>query len=696
MSKKNIFKKTAALVLGAAVVVGTTGCNFILTDSEKDLDQVISRVNISESLKSETGYETVATELNSVIEDYNLSSEIYKRDLIASFLSTGYMYVQNYGYTYEDTFTMLLDGLIDRTIITQYAVAYYLKTDNNLSVVGLNDYYQKAVGAEGLDAKTKALYEAYPEVLAYEYFLGKDTEEYGRAIYSLKKSFNSSLDSLEAQYISEKEEEHNHEEARTLPTNAGTEVSDYYTDNYDIYTGRNTKTADNEYETLDGSTKTTRQKAYNSFLASLQSYSLIKMKGAAAEDTSDFTKLEYYYMELASVLSQSLINKYYKDLQEDATEALTKEYVERKYAEMFEQQKLSYQSDVEAFETAMDGVSKDSFLLYGLKDYGYVYNILLPFSASQEIAYKEAQNRGLTQDQIYAARRDILWNVKGKDLRGSWISNDDHVNYSTKGEDGKYYFFQDNLTNNDKYEKLSQYAGKYAFNGTVSEDKETITANPVDINEFIEIFEGHINSVSGLDVKNNSKNPNYSTVTNFKGADGEIEYSNFAYYAGQVDFTETPSAKDFFNRDSESYKALSAVNELMFAYSTDPGCLNTYMGYAVSPISDKYVKEFAYAAQYAVGQKEGAYAVCSSQYGWHILYVTEAYDVDDVYENGFVWADKDKEGTFSHLWFEALKASTSDLRMEKVQSDALATYNNDTVVTKYQSRYQNLLDLDKQ
>ena len=188
MSKKNIFKKTAALVLGAAVVVGTTGCNFIVTDSEKDLDQVITTVNISQSLKSETGYETVATHLNSVIEDYNLSSDIYKRDLIASFLSTGYTYVQSYGYTYKDTFTMLLDGLIDRTIITQYAVAYYLKTDNNLSVTGLNDYYQKAVGAEGLDAKTKALYEAYPEVLAYEYFLGKDTEEYGRAIYNLKKS----------------------------------------------------------------------------------------------------------------------------------------------------------------------------------------------------------------------------------------------------------------------------------------------------------------------------------------------------------------------------------------------------------------------------------------------------------------------------------------------------------------------------
>lgn len=701
MSKKNIFKKAAALVLGTAVVVGTTGCNFILTDSEKDLDQVISRVNISESLKSETGYETVATELNTVINDYNLSSEIYKRDLIASFLSTGYNYVQSYGYTYKDTFTMLLDGLIDRTIMTQYAVAYYLKTDEDLSVAGLTAYYNNAVNAEGLDAKTKGLYEAYPEVLAYQYFLtenGTETEDYDRALYNLKKSFNSSLDSLEAQYISEKEEEHTHEEARTLPTNANTEVSDYYTDKYEIYTGRNTVSADNEYETLDGSTKTTRQKAYNSFLASLQSYSLVKTKGEAAEDTSDFTKLEYYYLELSSTLSQSLINKYYEDLQEDATDALTNEYVTRKYNEMFEQQKLSYQSDIEAFETAMDGVSKDSFLLYGLKDYGYVYNILLPFSASQEIAYKEAQNRGLTQNEVYAARRDILTNVQGKDLRSSWISNDEHVDYSTKGEDGKYYFFEDNFTNNDKYEKLSQYAGQYPFNGNVDPETKEVTYEAehyVDIDDFIGIFEKHVKDVSDLNVVNNAKNPNYETVTNFKGTDGKIAYSNFAYYAGQVEFTETPSAKDFFNPESESYQVLSAVNELMFAYSTDTGCLNTYMGYAVSPYGTDFVKEFEWAAQKAVSMGTGSYIVCATDYGWHIVYVSFAYTADgDVY-GGYVEAEKDVEGTFSNLFYEYLKDKIAANHTSDTEGAVLNKYDNSASVTRYQKRYQDLLDMDK-
>ena len=40
MSKKNIFKKTAAVVLGTAITVGATGCNFLVTDNEKDLDNI--------------------------------------------------------------------------------------------------------------------------------------------------------------------------------------------------------------------------------------------------------------------------------------------------------------------------------------------------------------------------------------------------------------------------------------------------------------------------------------------------------------------------------------------------------------------------------------------------------------------------------------------------------------------------------
>lgn len=699
MNKKNILKKTAAVVLGTAITVGATGCNFLITDNEKDLDQVIAKVNISESLKKEEGYETVANDLDKVIKDYNLSSNIYKRDLIANFLSTGYSYVQN-GYTYKDTFTMLLDNLIDRTIMIQYAVAYYLKNDSNLTVAGCKNYYDAAVNAA--DDKTKTLYENYPEVLAYKYFLTEndtDMEEFDRVEYQLKYSFNASLDSLEASYITEEEEEHDHGDTRTLPTNAGTEKSDYYTKNYEIYTGRKTVSEDNEYEPLDGSTKTTRQKAYNAFLANLQSYSLVKTKGEAAEDTSDFTSLEYYYLELSSSLGQALISKYYEELEEVATDALTEEYVTSEYEKMYNDQMLSYKSDISAFETAMDSVSSTSFLLYGLENYGYVYNILLPFSTSQEVAYKEAQNRGLSSEELYAVRRNILENVKGEDQRSSWISNHDHADYSYE-KDGKYFFFDGNLNETDKYEKLSQYAGTYAFNGTVSEDKEEIKANSVSIDEFIAIFEEHINGVSGLTVSGDKVSTYYDDAARpFKNAEkNEINYDKFVYYTGKVEFAETPVAKDFFNPETQAYKALSAVNELMFAYSTDTGCLNTYMGYSVSPYGTNFVKEFEYAAQEAIKGGVGSYAVCATDYGWHIIYVSFKYEttgkVYGEYNHADAVGDDKVEGSFSNLFYEYLESNLAKTHASETESVVLNKYDNSASVTRYQSRYKDLLEMD--
>ena len=47
MSKKNSIKKAAALLLGLALTVGATGCDFIRTDSMKDLNQSVATDNIA-------------------------------------------------------------------------------------------------------------------------------------------------------------------------------------------------------------------------------------------------------------------------------------------------------------------------------------------------------------------------------------------------------------------------------------------------------------------------------------------------------------------------------------------------------------------------------------------------------------------------------------------------------------------------
>ncbi len=700
MNKKNTVKKTAALMMGLALTVGATGCNFIVTDTAKDYAQTIVTVDISNGLASSTNYKEYAGDISAIID--KVPSTITKRDLVSYFMSYGYQYVESYGYTYEATFNMLLDALVSREIIVQYSIAYYLKEDNGLTKDGCLEYIKDA---------------EYPEIEVLKYFLtdgGTDMEEYDRAVYNLNKSLNTSLDSLEAEYIEEEEGAHDHG-SRTKPTGAGeTETEgEYYTKDYAVYTGRNTLDSCGEYEKVEGSTTATRQKAYNKLLANLQAYNLIK-KG---EDTKDITKIDYYYVELTSSLGQALINKYYEDLEATALKELDAkggEYVTAKYDELYNEQKTTYKDDTDAFATAMDSVSDESFLLFGLKDYGFVYNILLPFSASQGLAYETEQSRGLSTKELYDVRRDILSNIKGEDLRTEWIDEHDHANSAFKDTDDKWYFFEENVRNKGDYKELDHFSGVYPFNGTIDEETMEAKANKVTVDEVLDIFLNYVESELGLsyteDTPVNELGQGYSEDKESyfkakKDKDGNVEYdedgkikytkdvdySNFVYRAGKVNVTA--SAADYFNKDSDVYKMLTMANELMFAYSTDTGCLNTYMGYSVSPYKTNYMKEFEYAAQKAVEGGVGSYAVCPTDYGWHIIITTFVYEDGDVY-GGYNHAEKDVEGTFSYLFYEALKGSVVNSYTSEIESSVLKEFNTESCVTKYTSRYQDLLDMD--
>ncbi len=706
MNKKHTFKKTTALLMGVALTVGATGCGFITTDSQKDLEQIVATVDITSHLKNfaSAEYKAQADKVEKVVE--NLSKDITKRDLISSFLTTGYQYVESYGYTYEATFNMLLDSLINREIMVQYAVAYYLADEEAaFSVDGMNAYV--AAEKEQATAKEKAKYEKYPEVLTLKYFLtenGADLEDYEKAVYDLKKSFNDSLDSLEESFVTADDEEHDHEETRTLPTGVETDKEDYYTNDYSIWTGRNALSECLNYDPIDGSTVTSRQKAYNAFLTNLQGYNLVDLDNSdgTVEDVSDITGLNYYYIELSSLLEQSLIDKYFEDLKEEVNIELSDAYMQEKYNAYKAQNERDYAETPSAFATAIDGASADSFILYGLEGFGYVYNILIPFSTSQSVRYEEAKNRGLSQSELYVARRAILDEVKGKDLRTSWISEHDHANYSYK--DGEnYYFFKENVVDGSK-EKLGHYAGKYPFNGTVDTtgDEWEVKANSVSIDEFIDIFETQISATEGVttttvsNASGDDTHPYYATTQYKELGAKDYDYSKFVYYEGKVNFTETQTNAGFFNPETQQYKALSAVNELMFAYSTDTGCLNTYMGYSVSPYGTQFVKEFEYAAQEVVKKGVGSYMVCATDYGWHIVYCSFSYTANgDVY-GGYVEAERETEGTFSNLFYESVKESAYNNYSTEKQSKVLLEYNNDATVTRFQKRYQDLLDLDNQ
>jgi hypothetical protein len=181
--------------------------------------------------------------------------------------------------------------------------------------------------------------------------------------------------------------------------------------------------------------------------------------------------------------------------------------------------------------------------------------------------------------------------------------------------------------------------------------------------------------------------------------DGEkqIDYSKFIYASGKVNFSTAYSHTNLFNSvdNLDQYKAMSAVNELQFAYTTDTSVLSQYAGYSVSAYDTSYIKEFEYAAKLAVSGGAGTFTVCSGQYGWHIIYVTSSYSLEggNVYTPDWA-ANIDKEGTFENLFFEWLKDSNlSDITTTR-RSKIISDFNKDETVVTYQSRYQNLLDLD--
>lgn len=713
MSKRNTLKKTAALLMSLALTIGATGCNFLVTDNELDLKQVSATVDITDELAGDT-LAAVKGDVDKLIVDKSLATNVLKRDLVAYFVNVGIEYVQNYGYSYKDVFELLMQDLTNQKILTQYAVAYYLangseeedghKTfDADECIEFVNSQIEDAQG------KQKELYQAHRDVLAMKYFLTE--EEYNETVYTLMQSLNAALDESEKSYI-KSNDDHNHEQARTTPTNVNALEDEYVPMkdgklNYDVYTGRNALTSCGTYEKVDGSTASTRKKAYNMFLANLQGYGLVNKD----EDTAVFTELDYYYVELASALGKAVANKYLTSLQDTAIKALEADgykYVADKYNEIKTSQENKYKETPSSFESAIGSISDDSFVLYGYKNFGFVYNILLPFDAAQEQAYAAMKNKGLKGDALFNARKALLADIQAKDLRTSWFGEDDHTHYAYKvskanqdkyfgAQDNAYLFFEDNMSDSGEYKKLGQYLGQYPYNGTAEkvDDEWEFTPNKLDIDGFITEMESYINyALDGNKASGNKLSAYNSTVYT---TDDVVDYSKFMYYEGKVDLTNTSRADFFFagddDRTNDSYKALSAVNELMFAYSTDTGCLNTYQGYMVSPYKTNFVSEFEYAAQYAVNKGVGTYVVAPSDYGWHIIYVAFVYTADDgdVY-GGFNAADVEKEGTFSNLFYESIKSTSVSSYTAEMQGVVLNAYKNSTSL--FTKTYQDLLDMD--
>lgn len=718
-------KKTlAAIALTSCLAFGATftGCSLVSTNNRLDMEQVIATVDISKSDKFSSALKPYASALG--------STKIIKRELVSYFLNVGYSYVQG-GSSYEETFNALIDALVNNAVLVQYSTVEILSKKS--------------------ESERNAFIAETDAVKKYEMLL--DDDEINLAKYKLYSSINSAIDNYEKKVIDE-EDGYSGTGTRTTPTNLDSEKDDYYplaedgkSLNYGIYTGYNDYLLEasgayydnGDGDALEGTTRSSRVKAYNSFLNNLRRNNLVN-GDEEAENLTDILKLKYINTEYVSQLEARIINKYY-DIYEKEQEArlLTGGYIQQIYENVLASQKENYDNSTSAFDTAMSSMSSSSFILYSpdtsdsvwadkdssMAKYGFIYNILLPFNSRQTVQLNTLKSiRTADEDDNYyfAQRNKLLKNIETEDQRSAWFNGEkdysfepeSDFDYFGKNDGRKYLFFKNNLVNSDndsgRYKKLQAYDGRYSYNGKVIKNKDdsyTLIPNKLTIDDMLAEFEAYVNyALSGGGRVNFSNgyspavgndayyaNNDVENYFNKDGDDKEIDYSKFIYAEGKVAFDKAFNNVDLMNSDTAQYKAMSAVNELQFAYTTDTSVLSNYVGYSVTAYDTSYIKEFEYAAKKAVGNGAGSFVVCAGDYGWHLIYVTYAFDSGNNYTPD--WTNITKEGTFENLFYEWLKGNDLTDVSATRKTKILKEFNEDATVTKYQNRYQDLLDLNK-
>jgi len=641
-------KKLMSVLLVIALVITTFGgCDLISVNTERDMAQIVATVTTSEN-------------------DVAYSDEIYKRDLVSMFNSTGYYYVQQYGKTYEETYDLLMQSLVSRKIMLQEAKRYYTTSVNPSGSTEIEKY-----------------------LLAWEI---------EKAKYDVRVSVNGLLDSFEEDIISnltaniEESEtvddtylqwEGYKETLRTVLTSADADDEEEIADE-DYLTDKYTKYALNlkDISEVEGSTAETRKKAYNKMVKAIDYYNLL--------GDSTFTNFEssmFFVDELKSQFEQNLLTKYVDfiknsvtldtaDASADSAIKISYDNILEKYLEKYNSQKSIYSASVSDYKTALEALTEDTYLLYNPYDnYGFVYNILIPFDAVQTYDYDLIKNdrsfyevnSGLSyDDQLRMARKDILENVEGSDLRASWITNGYDFDLDTK------------LFGEKMYTDTDVYTG-YPFNGTVVDtenktaDGDTIyniNSNKLSINDIVE---NEFLGLFGTDVTY-TKNANFYTENN-------PDVDDFYYlYTGKVNDNLT--------------KALAQVNDFMFAYSTDTGCFNKYLGYAY-PNSSEFVSEFSRACEYVINAGEGSFAVVATDYGWHIVYCTKTVQKTSAGEYVSEYTLKPEEfgveGTFTQKFAEEILTTMQSDHYTEIQSGITTKQNTDDNVKTYAKLYKDLI-----
>ncbi len=533
-----------------------------------------------------TGCNLVTTntdkDMNRVVATVNVTREekITKRDMVMQYMNYGYYYVNYYGYTVEKVYNMILDSMLQNKILIQHVESEFAKNPTKYGVkidetkTGV-ERFLKVDEANGVNDIIESEYNAY-------------------------KAVNDLLDS----YTHDHEDGHDDTkqdtiigEVRTVPTGATNEVYELTLDEKKAYVEKY------KAEGFDVKSTAERRKAYNKVVDLLDGYSLL------GDFNGDLAKSTYFIDNLKNN-QESLMITYFEDyIKNSIVSTLSYENdVKPLYEEKYNAQKEMTNTE---FVTALGSQSAtEPILVHNNGTYGYVYNILLGANTTQtdDIAKIKTDNKNITDELFAEKRAEILAKTTVKDLRTSWIQS----GYDFDGEKftGDYTLVK-NPENSLKFKGTAVKVKdevKDEF-GIVTEKAKygVTTVDEFTLAEFIDMVEKYIAGTSE------------PTTEIFEPTTYGIKFESHNVYV----------AKELKKEVSE-YDG--KIEELLFAFSTDPGSLNKYKGYLIKPPVDgadneEFVKTFGDAGRELISKGSG-YVVVASDYGYHLMFYSETLSVN--------------------------------------------------------------------
>ena len=369
---------------------------------------------------------------------------------------------------------------------------------------------------------------------------------------------------------------------------------------------------------------------------------LLKNNGLLGDDYDgkDLTTTDYYKNLYKSYCENELLTQVSNKIAQD-TRNLSVSDLENEYAKKVNTQtEWSNEEFVEALSSA---TASDPIVCGAYGTYGYVYNLLLGVDDYQSSALSniKTENPNITDAEYSTARNEILRGITVKDQRASWILS---------GYDCEYV----------EADNTVKFTGDY----------DMTKNNPLE-------FQG---TVKLLKEKTDDESAEYSvTSTKIFGLDEFIEFmDNYVYGETKTgdSVTDTDIKKQVTVTDKpDEYEG--KINNLLFAFSTDSGSINTWKGYAVKPIpdgsnSEEYVQTFADAARILLGLGGSSYIIVATDYGYHVMFFSEI--LDNKYTTDCATLEK---------YIKKIGVDLGDKTLDEYVADMLSKWDDDDFEDSY-------------